>query len=192
MTALRRRGLRVALLGPDGAGKSTLTAALGEDFYFPVRLFYGGLYPATGATQGRSVPGLGLARRLVRLRGRSVAARYQQLRGRLALFDRYPYDAMLSPSGAAGRAGRLRRWLLARACARPDLTILLDLPADVAFARKREHSIDALEAQQRRYRELTARLGNVAVVDAAKSPGEVRRSVSALIWRRYGDKAIRR
>src|SRR5205085_226197 len=36
-SARHRRGLGVALLGPDGAGKSTLIAGIQQTFIFPVR-----------------------------------------------------------------------------------------------------------------------------------------------------------
>src|SRR5947208_14851621 len=39
----RRRGLSIALLGPDGAGKSTLAMGIQHSFVFPVRLVYMGL-----------------------------------------------------------------------------------------------------------------------------------------------------
>ncbi len=42
-TTWRRRGLSVALLGPDGAGKSSLATQLQSSFIFPVRCVYMGL-----------------------------------------------------------------------------------------------------------------------------------------------------
>jgi MoxR-like ATPase len=56
--ALCRRGLRVALLGHDGAGKSTLAQSLTESFFFPVRTFYAGL-SRRPTRERRLVPGCG-------------------------------------------------------------------------------------------------------------------------------------
>ena len=53
MTAVRRSGPSVALLGPDGAGKSALITGLLDAFPLPVRTAYLGLYPA-GARHRRS------------------------------------------------------------------------------------------------------------------------------------------
>ena len=188
LTVLHRRGPRVALLGPDGAGKSTLTAGLVETFFFPVRTLYAGLYP-TGAKPPRvKLPGLGLAGRLLRLRGASVVARYHQARGRLVIFDRYPYDALLAPLSTLGLAGRLRRRLLVRAAARPDLVVVLDVPAEVSHRRKGEHSLEFLAEQRRRYLELAERIPQADVVDATLGADEVRRAVTSRVWRLYADR----
>src|SRR4029077_12808129 len=73
--ALPLPGMTVAILGPDGAGKSTLAAALGASFILPSRTFYAGMYPA-GRRRIRQ-PGLTTAAILVRLWRLALAATWQ-------------------------------------------------------------------------------------------------------------------
>ncbi len=93
----RRRGLSVALLGPDGAGKSTLAAGLQQSFFCPVRTIYMGFgvsgkkssrdaqrsasrAPLRVAAKRDLAPG-----RLLVLWRRFLEARYHQLRAPGAL-----------------------------------------------------------------------------------------------------------
>jgi energy-coupling factor transporter ATP-binding protein EcfA2 len=170
------------LLGPNGAGKSTLAAALERSFPVPVHRFYLGLY-GRGAGGGGRGPGgrFGLPGRLAWLWRRSLAARWQQARGRIVVFDRHVLDLALAAPGS-GRRARLRRRLLVRACPMPDLALVLDVPGDELFRRKGEHDPAALERQRERYLELAARLRRSAVVDAAAEPELVRRRAVAAIW----------
>lgn len=179
----RPRGCRVALLGPDGAGKSTVSARLVETVPLPATSVYAGLYPQ-GSRARRQLPGTGLARKLVRLRSASVRARLLELRGRLVVFDRYPYDAILPTEGRASARSRLRRWLLAHSCSRPQLAIVLDAPAEVLFARSGEHGVEALEGQRRRYRALASRL-ELPTVDTDVEAEVVLRRVTGLVWNEY-------
>jgi thymidylate kinase len=182
-TALTAGGLSVALLGPDGAGKSTLSTALERSFPTPVRRFYLGLY-GRGAGGGGRGPGdrFGLPGRLAWLWRRSLEARWQQARGRLVVFDRHVLDLAAAPVGS-GRRARLRRWLLVRACPTPDLALVLDVPGVELYRRKGEHDPEALERQRERYLDLTQRLRRSAVVDASAEPELVRRRAVAAIWR---------
>src|SRR5205807_2194500 len=85
-----RRGLSVALLGPDGAGKSTLAEGIKHTFIFPVHVTYMGLTDGHLPLVDRlRVPGLVLAGRLCIFWCRYLMARYHQVRGRLVVFDRY-------------------------------------------------------------------------------------------------------
>ncbi len=184
VTARRPRSLSVALLAPDGAGKSTLAARIQSAFYFPVHRAYMGLYPKR-ADRSKRLPGMGLALRLLSLWGRYLVARYHLGRRRLVIFDRYIYDALLPSPRPLAPAQRLRRWLLAHACPAPDMVLLLDAPAETLFARKGEHTPERLEAQRQGYQQLRERLPKVVVVDASRSPEQVYREATALIWREY-------
>lgn len=188
----RLRVPMVALLAPDGAGKTTLAESLAASSYFPVRTIYMGLYQSgQSRSRGFRVPGLGLANRILTQWRRYVAARYHQSRGRLVIFDRYTYDSLLSTREPLGGARKLRRWLLAHACPPPDLVIILDAPGELLYTRKREHTVKVLEKQRQDYLQLQSQLPQAVVIDATQDSDIVRREAMALIWRSVG-KRLRR
>jgi hypothetical protein len=204
LRALRSRALRklhrafrfvrpaapaLALLAPDGAGKSSLARGLCGHFFCPVHAAYMGLYgkESAGARRHRSIPGTGLVKLMLVQWRRYISARYHQADGQPVIFDRYTYDALL-PRAHASRRGRARRWVLAHACPAPDLVVLLDAPSDVLYARKGEHSAAALESQRQAYLQICTRPRRAVVVDATRSADELRRQVTTLLWNEYRHK----
>lgn len=180
-----RRGLRVALVAPDGAGKSTLTKGIEGRFYFPVRSINMGLYQVPRARASRRLPGVGVARQLSTQWSGWLQGAYHRRRGRLVLFDRYPYDALLPTRFQYNRLGRARRWVLAHACPPPELVIILDAPGEVLYERKGEKTAALLESQRQAYRALLPRLPRAVIVDASREAEQVRPEVTALIWQEY-------
>jgi thymidylate kinase len=180
------RGLSVALLGPDGAGKSTLAAGIARGFYFPARRVYMGLWQGAPRPQRAArVPGSDLGALVLRAWRPYLIGRYHQARGRLVIFDRYTYDALMAAPARPDWRSRAYYWLLGHACPAPDLTIVLDVPGSVMYARKGEHSPEQLESQRRRFLALSTRLPHATVLDAAGLEDAVRREAVARIWRRY-------
>ena len=178
---LSRRGMSVALLGPDGAGKSTLAREVAEGFCFPGSTSYMGLWQGD-ETHAR--PWRVLLRPAVCLR-RYLAARIQQELGRLVVFDRYTYDAYLPPRPPLVRAKRLYFSLLAHTCPGPDLVLLLDAPGQLLSARKHEHTPEELEWQRRHFLRLRGRLAGLEVVDATRPLDDVKAEIVERIWRLY-------
>jgi thymidylate kinase len=178
------RAITVALLAPDGAGKSTLASDIERQCLLPVRQVYMGLYQRGSPGHSRKIGGAGFLGRVFRQWGRYLAARRHLSHGRLVIFDRYSFDALLAPQSELSLGKRFRRWALAHCCPAPDLTIILDAPAETLYARKREQTIEALDRQRMEYRRIAPLIPHSATVDASREAGEVRRDVTRLVWNR--------
>jgi hypothetical protein len=177
--ALARRGLDVAILGPDGAGKSTLARRLVETLPIPTRTIYLGLYGAGRTTP----PGLGLPVRMWWLWKGWLGGAWHRLRGRVVVYDRHALDAAGSPARSTRR--RIRRWLLVHAIPAPSLVIVLDAPGGALHDRKGEHDPEALDAMRAAYRRIADGRRNAVVLDATAEPDAVRRNATAAIWDRW-------
>jgi thymidylate kinase len=170
-------GVTVAVLGPDGAGKSTLIETLQGAFPVKAQGIYMGLYKR----QVRMLPGVGLVGRTMLQFSRYVRGRYHRARGRVVLFDRYTFDALVQEHDAPGWKTRIHTSMLAHAAPAPDLTLVLDLPGDSMHARKGERDPETLERMRRGYLRLAER-PDVELLDAAEPAAEVARKATALIW----------
>ncbi len=175
------RGLRLCVLAPDGAGKSTLASGLAEHLPFPVRTIHMELY-GRGRTE-RTPPGIRFAARIVRQWRRYLDGRRHSRAGGLTVFDRYTYDALLPTGGPPSFLDRVVRAGIARAIPAPDLVLVLDAPAEILHARKAEHSVEAIDRMRRGYLSLPGRLPcPTAVVPVTGDAETVRRAVTARAW----------
>ena len=187
---LRRRwGVSVALLGPDGAGKTTLASAISADFGLPVRRLYMGMWSTSEPGVVGRVPGLAILARPFAATRKALVAQYHRAHGRLVIFDRYTYDALIPPRGPLIWMKRPYFWILAHAAPEPQLVVVLDAPGEVLFARKGEFDPTRLDDDRRAFRHLADRISGLRVVDAAQPPDAVRAEVTDLIWQRYLERA---
>jgi thymidylate kinase len=197
--SIRTPGLTVALLAPDGAGKTTLARSLSEAFYLPTRYIYMGTNTQSGSVtlpttrllaklnrkQQPLVRALGALNNLVEQGVRYRVGAYHRRRGRLVVFDRYSSGSLMVAPRHGALHKRLQRWVLRQLCPPPDMVVYLDAPADTLYQRKQEHSLELLERQRQRYLKILDGVARTAIVDARRGPDEVRRQVAAAIWRRY-------
>jgi colanic acid/amylovoran biosynthesis glycosyltransferase len=182
ITSGRPQSIMVALLAPDGAGKSSLATGIQESFFSPVKTIYMGLYP-----KKREIPsvirrlGLSIIWQIYRLWWRYLVGYFHRARRRLVIFDRYPFDAWLSRNSSTW-IKKFRRWFLAHACPAPDLVFLLDAPGEILYQRKYEHDITFLEDQRQSYLSLQSRLPQIQIVDAKASLTNLKQAVIHRIW----------
>jgi thymidylate kinase len=170
------RGLSVALLGPDGIGKSTVAHRLHATYRRPVTVLKIGLTRVGGGsmipTAPHSVRRLLRAARLVRA---IVSARVAVRRGDVVVWDRHPIEERVI-SSLGRRSSRIRR-LAERLLPKPDLIIVLDAPGEVVRDRKAERGLKELEQLRSEYLAIGDVLPSVAIVDATRTDGEVQEAV---------------
>jgi thymidylate kinase len=201
---LAGEGFTVALIAPDGAGKTTLTRALVRSLPYRTRRVYMG-YGAGGGTSGAvggwllrlagSHPSSGsgpkrparaagrFAARLGLQVGRSLIVSAHRLFGRAVLLDRHASEAWLGLEAGGSRAALYQR-LLQSVSPRVDLVVLLDTEPDVLHRRKPEHPLERLARQRQAYRRLIGRIPGAVVVDATGSAEDVRKALTNVIWQR--------
>ena len=205
---LKRQGLWVALLAPDGGGKSTLSFSLLEQPFLRSKLIY------MGANLDSSTVGLPTTRWLKdKIKGmerkktsklivkplkmiayinrvleqwyRVAVGIYHKMLGRTVVFDRFVYDSYLSaPPKTKGQ--KMRRWLIRSTCPEADVAYFLDAPGQVLFDRKVEHSPAVLERQRQRFLSLQDVIRNMVIVDGTQSAQGVRSQILTDIWKMYG------
>ena len=183
-------GLSVAILGPDGAGKTTLAHALAESVPLPTRQVYMGVWREYRWDRWlRYVPGARLAARMARLAARSVQCRYHRRRGRVVLLDRFTYDAAL-PSPDLDWRGRVTLAAVRLLSTDPDLVLVLDAPAEVMYARKGEQGVPVLARDRGSYLSLAAGNPAATVIDATLAPARVRTHAHRALWRTLAAPAV--
>ena len=184
-TSLRGEwGAVVAVLGPDGAGKTTLTQSLLDAFPMATRYVYMGFWQRRSwDALVRRLPGGRLGVLFFRLIRAGTEVAYQRARGRLVFVDRFRHDLAVSTDGSFG--GRLFAWIASAVLPEPEVIVVLDAPAEVMLARKGEHTVEVLDAQRRAYRSIAQNHQNCVVLDATLPPADVRRNAVSAIWHAY-------
>jgi thymidylate kinase len=187
-------GLWVAVLGPDGSGKSTvienMQAALAMGFRRTARFH---LRPQwlRGASAGEAVntdphgqAPRGVLASVAKLIffwadfaiGYWVRVRPLLVRSTLVIFDRYYPDLLIDPRRFRYKGPRWLARLVGALIPMPDLMLILDAPAEVLQARKQEVSAEETARQVEAYREFAgskAARGRAVLVNAAAPVDEV-------------------
>lgn len=203
---LQPTGLVVAIMGPDGCGKSTVLNTVVSDlsvafrrtrrFHFLSEETEGSRtvttphgQPPRGAIAGALKSGYYWWRctcsyflRVLPLKTRSTCI----------FFDRYLHDALVDPHryrfSKAGPLLRLAAWLAPK----PDLWILLAADAEVIHRRKAEVPVEETRRQLDAYRHLFSKLKNAHIVDAGNPPERVIFDVEAVILKYLEERNTRR
>lgn len=209
--ALHPPGVYLALLGPDGAGKSSVIDALGlklEDL-FPRAASYG-FVPEfmQRALHGRNrrtdtphalrlrSPFVSVARALlywlpyytVGYLGRHI----QLIRSSLVLNDRHFIDVLVDTKRYRyGGPRSLLLWIWGMSV-KPDLVVLLDAPAEVLYERKQEMRFDEVVRQRAAYTELVRSLNNGHIVDTRRPLHDVVDQVAEIVTNFVAQRGVRR
>lgn len=118
----------------------------------------------------------------VRAQRRVVAPHVRQ--GKTVICDRYTLDSVVGLRAQYGEHLKLRvaRTLLRLLSPTPRAAFLLDVPAATAFARKGEHTIEALTRQTALYHEETATL-RATRLDGERPLPELCAEIARRVWR---------
>ncbi len=185
--SVRRLGPVVALLGPDGAGKGSILAALQSEIPIAVRVAYLGWRPrARPGTRPAAVEAprpvstfrecAFVLYQAVRAWRRLLPGYLAAWRGDIVLLDRHPIEVLAIQPRRSAAARRLERMVFSRLIPRPDVIVVLDAPGAALFARKGEQTPALLEEWRQRYLEVLVPRGAVVV----STEGPISASVAAV------------
>jgi thymidylate kinase len=204
------RGLWVAVLGPDGAGKSAAIQRLAQELppcsptiqRFHFRPMFGVRWQdSPPVTDPHGKPPRGFVLSVLKLLywladywyGYVSTIRPALLSSRLILFDRYYHDVLVDPQRYRLPASSL--WfakLLVRLVPQPDLHILLDVPGHLVQQRKPEVTSEESSRQRFAYLQLFRSKPNAFIVDAACPLDEVTQRIKTILLYTLANRSQRR
>ena len=118
-----------------------------------------------------------------------------QARGHVVVYDRYflfDYSRHLNVEGQDRRSFRFHRFVLEKLYPCPTTIIYLDAPSEVLYARKREGTLESLEARRQAFLSQGRELSNFVRVDATQPLSRVIREVEDHIDRIVGNRSSHR
>jgi thymidylate kinase len=181
---MRPTGLCVGVLGPDGAGKSTVIHSIQKEL-LPAfrRTHYQHLQPnlikqagsGVPVTDPHGIPPRALLGSLAKLAyfaadyllGYRVKVNPMLARSTLVIFDRYYHDIFADPLRYRYGAPLVFAKCLAYLVPKPDLWLVLDAPPEVLQSRKSEVTFAESARQREAYAALARRLRNAVLIDAS-------------------------
>ena len=192
-----RAGLHVVFLGPDGVGKSTVIEQV-RDLIAPAFIdtsyhtFAPSLIPQRlqpDKPTPHALPPRSFGASLLKAAwwsvcytaGYAATIRPERVRGNFAVNHRYLLDAIVDPKRYrySGPTWLLRAiWAVAP---KPDLVFLLDAPAEVIQARKKEVPFAETARQRDAYRSLLAGMPYGRIINAARPLDEVVAEVNGIL-----------
>ena len=192
-------GLSIAVLGPDGAGKSTLVKELVRQIqpaFRSTRIYHWRPYVLAGrrrtiGNDPHANPADAVSRSSLRLiahlldywLGYLFCIRPALARAGLVVFDRYFQDLLADPKRYryGGPAWLVRA--VSRLIADPDLVLILDAPEDVVIARKQEVAPAEIRRQREVYRSLASEFPRTEILNAAASSTAVVERACGIVTR---------
>jgi O-antigen/teichoic acid export membrane protein/adenylate kinase len=202
-----KSGFHVVFLGPDGVGKSTIIEHVRESISPAfLRTTYHTFAPSIiphkfqpEKPTPHALPPRSLAASLVKAAwwsmcytcGYLATIHGDRARGGFAMNHRYLLDAIVDPKRYrySGPTSLLRAiWFIAP---KPDLVILLDAPAEVIQARKKEVAFEETARQRKEYLALLSGMKYGRVVNAARPIDAVVAEVNEIILRMLSDRVAR-
>jgi len=202
-------GLWIAILGPDGSGKSTVAETVRErikpafrrtaQFHFLPRLLRRKaaghiVTDPHGQAPRSSVASLAKVAYWLAdsVAGYAFVIRPALVRSTLVVFDRCVLDAVVDPKRYRYNGPSWLVRLLWKTIPKPDVVILLDAPVEILHQRKQEVSREESERQRTAYRLLVERLPNGHIVDAARPLPEVVADIEDIVIRHLAQRTARR
>jgi thymidylate kinase len=197
-------------MGPDGCGKSSVIEAVTREFkpgfreirYFHLRpsMLKGNTVAGTAVVDPHAKPPRSALSSMLKLGylaadyigGYLLRVKPLLMRTTLVIFDRYYYDVLIDSRRFRYGGPRWLLKLVAKLIPKPDLIILLNAPAEVLWARKREVAFEEVVRQQQAYLALCRGLRSAVVIDAAQPLEEVIRDVNDAIVSRFSRRTYKR